>query len=196
MRKMLSVKGMDLKKFRGILGGTCPQPVEPQGEFISPHTGIVFILSPGVQFAVDQLPVVAIVFFIVPHGDPSSPVVHLDGMVPVDGDSDGRTISFSRLVHRVGQYFKKGVLTALQSVRTENNRRTQPHSVRAFQLFDRLVVVLCRFLFFRHVFLTLPLDRQTYQSNFDTLSPSMDTKRYPHSAYRSSSGKYQETRIL
>ena len=132
---------------RGVLGGAEPQAVEAQGVLVA-LAGVVVILAAGVHLAEHQLPVVALLFGVVVHGDAPAVVLHLDGVVEKPGDSDLLAKALAGLVDGVGEDLEDGVLAAVDAVGAEDDRGPQPHPVRALQAGDAVVIVS---LFFCHV---------------------------------------------
>jgi hypothetical protein len=152
MSFLLTVVGVDLKKLGGILSCAGAETVKTERKLVGTAAGVVVIFTACVELTVNELPVVAVVFFVVVQRNAASSVLNLYGMVAVSGDGDNVTVALSRLVNGVGEDLEKGVATALKAVGAEDYRGTFADSVSALQLFDGLVViVICRCAFFCHL---------------------------------------------
>ena len=127
--------------FRGVLGGAGAQTVKAQGVFVVSPVGIL-VFAAGVQLAEHQLPVEALLVGVPVHRAATAEVLHLNGAVGKACQGDQVAVALSGLVNGVGQYFKYGVLTAVQPVGAENDARALSYPVRAFQLGNAVVAVL------------------------------------------------------
>ena len=124
----------------GVLGGAGAQAVEAQGKLIV-FAVFVVIFAAGVELAEYQLPVVA-AFLLVPiHRAAPAHVLHLDGEVGKPRDGDEPPMPLPGLVDGVGQYFKYGMLTALQAVGAKDDARTLAHPIRTFEAGNAFVVI-------------------------------------------------------
>ena len=103
-----------VKEFRGILGGAGAQTVQAQGILVV--FAILTVFAAGVHLAEHQLPVVALLPFIIIHGAATAEVLHLHAEVLIAGDNDGVTIALSGLIDGVGENLKNRVLAALQVI--------------------------------------------------------------------------------
>ena len=147
-----AVVGFDHHKFRAVLCRAGAKTVQTQRIFVGRVAAVVFVFTAGVKLAVDQIPVPAPLTFVPAKGNTASVVIHHNALIGVDGDLNFVAVSFLCLVHRVGKDLKKGVLTALQAVGAENNRRALAHAVGALEGFDALIVILLLLgAFRRHV---------------------------------------------
>ena len=99
----------------GVLGGAGAQAVESQRIFVV-VAGEVVVFAAGVQFAVHQLPVVALLLLVPVHRAAPAHILHLDGAVIEPGDGDDPSVSLPRLVNGVGEDLKDGVFAAVQPV--------------------------------------------------------------------------------
>ena len=134
--------------FGSILGGAGAQTVEAQRVFVG-LAAIVLIFTAGIHLAIDQLPVIALLFLVIIQRYTAAKVLDLDGLVQIAGHVDDVAEAFAGFVDGVGENFKKGVLAAVQTVRTENNARAFPHPIGALQRRNALVAVFL-FHFFCH----------------------------------------------
>ena len=128
-----------------ILRGAGAEAVQAQREFIV-AARVVLVLTACVKLAEDKLPVVFSLFFVPVDRTAAPEVLDLNGMILITRHENLPAVALARFVDGVGQNFKNGVLTALQAVRAENDRRPQPDTVCALQRRDRLVSI--GFLFF------------------------------------------------
>ena len=132
--------GGDFHIAGSVLGGAGAQTVEAQGVFVI-LAGVVLVFAAGVQFAVDQLPVEATLFFVIVQRDAAAKVLDLDGAVGIDGHQDPVAIAFPGLVDGIGKDLEKGVLATLDGVGAENDARTLAHAVGALEGRDTVVAV-------------------------------------------------------
>ena len=103
-----------VKEFRGVLGGAGAQAVQAQGILVV--FAILTVFAAGVHLAEHQLPVVALLPFIVIHGAAPAEVLHFHAEVLIAGYNDSVTIALSGLINGVGENLKNCVLAALQVV--------------------------------------------------------------------------------
>ena len=135
-----------------VLRGAGSQPVQPQGKTIV-SGGVVVILAACIKFTVNQLPVPALLTAVPVQRAASAEVLHFDALIPVIGQDDQVTVSFACFVNGVGEDLEYCVLAAIQSVRAENDSRTQSDTVSSLQLGNAVIAVLgggvffCRFCF-------------------------------------------------
>ena len=127
--------------FGGVLRRTGPEAVGAQGIVIV-SAFIVFIFAPGVQLAEDQLPVPAFLVGVPVHGAAPPEVLHFNGFILKIGQGHEAAVPLPRLVNRVGENFKRGVLAALQAVRPEDDRRLLPDTLLILQQLYALISVL------------------------------------------------------
>ena len=113
-----------------ILRGAGAEAVQAQREFIV-AARVVLVLTACVKLAEDKLPVVFSLFFVPVDRTAAPEVLDLNGMILIARHENLPAVALARFVDGVGQNFKNGVLTALQAVRAENDRRPQPDAVRA-----------------------------------------------------------------
>ena len=146
-----AVIGGYMEEFAGVLGSACPQAVEPQGILVGGTVRVIVVLTAGVEFVIDQLPVIALFLFVPVQGNPTSEVLHLNGVIPEGSDHDGIPEAFSGFIHGIGEDFEHGMLAAFQPVGAEDNGGAFSDSVRAFQGGNGLVIILCLCLFFHSV---------------------------------------------
>ena len=111
-----------VKILAGILGGAGAEAVQSQGIFIVVPVAVL-VLAACVQLAEHQLPVVAALRLVPVLGTAPAEVLHLNGLVLVAGDGDEVAVALPGLVDGVGQDLKDGVLTAVQTVRAEDDPR-------------------------------------------------------------------------
>ena len=84
--------------FGGILGSTGSESVQAEGIFIV-FALIVVVFSAGVELAENQLPVIALFFFVVVDRDPAAAVLDLNGFVKEAGDDDFFSEAFSCFIN-------------------------------------------------------------------------------------------------
>ena len=137
----------DVHVAAGILGGAGAQAVETQGKLVV-FAVFVVIFAAGVQLAEHQLPVEAAFLFVPVHRAATAHVLHLNGEVGKSRHGDEPPMALPGLVNGVGQYFKYGVLAALQAVGAEDDPRTLAHTIRTLETGNAFVVVV---LFRSHI---------------------------------------------
>ena len=128
----------------GVLRGARAETVQTERVFVVAAV-VIFILAAGVQLTVDKLPVEALFRGVPVHGTAAAEILYLNGLVIVESYRYNIAEALARLVDGVGENFKYGVLTALQSVGAEDNARTLAHPVGALELGDAFVAVFLRF---------------------------------------------------
>ena len=69
-------------------------------------------------------------------------VFYHDRLVFIANDFDFFTIPFSRFVDRVGKDLEKRMGTAIQTIRTKNNPRTQTNTIRPLQGSDTFIIII------------------------------------------------------
>ena len=135
-----------VKILGSVLGRAGAQTIEAQGVFIV--FPVLAVLTAGVHFAEDQLPVVALFFFVKVHRAAPSKVLNLNAQILVPGDQDGVAIPLPGLVNGVGKNLKNRVLAPLQIVGAKDHRGTFADPVLPFQHGNAGITVLL--LLFRH----------------------------------------------
>ena len=106
---------------------------------------VIVIFAACVHFAEKQLPVVLVLLGVKVNGNAATKVLYLDRHIGIAGNDNLIAVTLTGFVNRVGYDFKNGVLTAVDIVRAEDNRRTLANSVRSLQHFYTFVAVLCNF---------------------------------------------------
>ena len=142
-----AVVGGNVHKFRAVLGRAGAKTVQTQRELVGSTLLVVVVFTACVKLTVNEIPVPASLRLVVSKGNTASVVVNLDGMVRKGSNGDLFSIALLRLVNRVGEDLKEGMLAALKSVRAEDNAGAFPDTVGALQRLDALIVVAC-FCFF------------------------------------------------
>ncbi len=118
--------------FGSILGGTGAQAIETEAELIMVPADIV-VFAASIQFAVDQLPIVAVFLLIEIERNAATLVFDLERSVAVALDLDQVAMSFPGLVDGIRQDLEKGMLAALQVVGTKNNTWPEADPVSPLQ---------------------------------------------------------------
>ena len=88
-----------IHEFAGILGGAGSKAVETQGIFI---VAIPAVLTAGIEFTEDQLPVIPLLCLIPIYRAAAALVVHLDRAIQIADDGDEAAIASPSLVNGVG----------------------------------------------------------------------------------------------
>ena len=128
----------------GVLRGARAEAVQTERVFIVAAV-VVFVLAAGVQLAVNKLPVKAFFRRVPVHGAAAAEILYLNGLVIVESYRYNIAEALARLVDRVGENFKYGVLASLQTVGAENNARAFAHPIGALELGNAFVAVFLRF---------------------------------------------------
>ena len=129
--------------FGRILRGAQAQTVQAQGVFVIVRAGGVF--AARVHLAEQQLPVVALLVFIVIHRHAAAEVLHLYRAVLKLGDENAVAVALTRLIDGVGQYLENGMGAAVHAVGAKNNAGTLAHPVGALQGCDAFIGIGGRF---------------------------------------------------
>ena len=111
-----------IHEFGAVLGGAGAKTVKAQGKLII-FTGVVGVFPAGIKLAENQLPIVLLFLGIIIHRDTPAKILHGNGTIHVPDNPDHFAVALAGFVNRVGQYFEKGVGTAVQAIGSENNRR-------------------------------------------------------------------------
>ena len=147
---VFSVAGIacDVHELRAVLRGARTETVETERVAVGFALFVVVIFSARVKLAENKIPVVALFFFVPVERDSASEVLDRDRMITRDRHVDHVAVALARFVDGVGKDLEKGMLTALQSVRTENDRRAGAHPLRSLKRGYTVVSVIV--LLFRH----------------------------------------------
>ena len=123
----------------GILGGAQAQAVEAEREVIVAFPFAVF--AARVQFTEHQVPVPALLCFVVIHRDAAAEVFDLHAVVRVQGHIDVIAVTVPGFVDGVGDNLKDGMGAPIHPVRAKNNRRALAHPVGPLQCLDTFVAI-------------------------------------------------------
>ena len=137
-----TVVGVNLHVFRAVLRCAGAKTVKPQRIFVGRRLGVVVVFSSGVELAINQVPVPAPLGFVPAKRNAAPEILNRQAAVAIDGGNNPGPVPFARFVNGIGENFKKRVLAALQTVRAEDNGGTLADTVRTFEGFDALIVVL------------------------------------------------------
>ena len=129
----------------GILRCGCAKAVQAKRKLVGRACIIVVVFSARIKLAEYELPVIALFLLIISERNAASEVLHLNGKIQKLLNDNTIAVALSRLVHRVGKNLKKGMLTALKIVRSEDNGRALSDALRTLQGFDTGVIIFCCF---------------------------------------------------
>ena len=164
LEKTLSVIRLYVHILGRILRSARAESVQTERILIARAVGIVVVFTARIQLAVDKLPVISAFALVVAERNASAVVLYLNGVIEVNGCGYRVAVALARLVDSIRQYLEYRMLTALETVRAEDDRRSLAHPVGALQrrytavIIDRVVLFdLFRFCGCCHPFLLVLL---------------------------------------
>ena len=129
---------------RSVLRGTGTEAVESE-RILVVLSLIVTVFASGIQFTEHQFPVEPFLILVPVHGTSASEVFTFDGKILIACQRDQIAVTLPRLINGVGEDLEHGMLTSVQSVRTENDARSLSNAICAFQLGNAVIIIFRRF---------------------------------------------------